>query len=71
MCNKIRNNLIRLLKHKNHPNILLYNVTNTKLLYETLQNVYTIDKNIIEKQKDITYIYNNIYYEFNIGFVYN
>lgn len=67
MCNKIRNNLIRLLKHKNHPNILLYNVTNTKLLYETLQNVYTIDKNIIEKKKDITYIYNNIYYEFNMN----
>ena len=67
MCNKIRNNLIRLLKHKNHPNILLYNVINAKLLYKTLQNIYKIDKNIIEKKKDITYIYNNIYYEFNMN----
>jgi len=67
MYDKIRDNLTRLLKHKNHPNILLYNITNTKLLYEILHNVYIINTNIIEKKKDITYIYNNVYYEFNMN----
>ena len=67
MYDKIRDNLTRLLKHKNYPNILLYNITNTKLLYEILHNVYIINTNIIEKKKDITYIYNNVYYEFNMN----
>ena len=67
MYDKIRDNLTRLLKHKNHPNILLYNIIDTKILYETLHNVYIINTNIIEKKKDISYIYNNIYYEFNMN----
>ena len=67
MYDKIRDNLTRLLKHKNHPNILLYNIIDTKILYETLHNVYIINTNIIEKKKDITYIYNNVYYEFNMN----
>ena len=62
MYDKIRDNLTRLLKHKNHPNILLYNIIDTKILYEALHNVYIINTNIIEKKKDISYIYNNIYY---------
>ena len=67
MYDKIRDNLTRLLKHKNHPNILLYNIIDTKILYEALHNVYIINTNIIEKNKDISYIYNNIYYEFNMN----
>ena len=67
MYDKIRDNLTRLIKHKNHPNILLYNVNDKKLIIEVLSNIYHINNDIIIKKNKITYIQNNIYYEFDMN----
>ena len=58
--------LIKLLKNKNHSNILLYNLNDSKLFVRALKNTYTINQNINITQNDISYIKNNIYFEFNI-----
>ena len=69
MYDKIRDNLTRLMKHKNHPNILLYNVNDHKLMIQVLHNIYNITKDIIIQKKNISYIQNNIYYEFNMKYI--
>jgi len=69
MYDKIRDNLTRLMKHKNHPNILLYNVNDNKLMIQVLHNIYNITKDIIIQKKNISYIQNNIYYEFNMKYI--
>ena len=53
MYDKIRDNLTRLMKHKNHPNILLYNVNDHKLMIQVLHNIYNITKNIIIQKIDL------------------
>lgn len=63
----IKTNLLKLLKNNNHPNICLYGInTGYNLLIECLNKIYKINKNSINNYKDISYIKNNIYYEFNL-----
>ena len=64
---KVVNNLIRLMKNKNHPNIILYNIFDNKLIVKILNNIYNISKNKIIIHKDISYIKNNIYYDFDMN----
>ena len=59
-------NLIKLLKHKNHPNILLYNLYDNKIIIDALNVIYDITPNIIITRNDISYIKTNIYHIFNI-----
>mgnify|MGYP003689385489 CR=1 FL=1 len=58
--------LIKLLKNKNHPNLLLYNLYDN-ILINTLNTIYNIQSNITITKNDISYIQNNIYFEFNIN----
>jgi len=60
------NNLIKLLKCKNHPNILLYNLESNNLLIDALNNIYKIEPTSQICVNDIKYKKNNIYFEFNI-----
>ena len=69
MYDKIRDNLTRFMKHKNHPNILLYNVNDNELIIQVLHNIYNITKDIIIQKKNVSYIQNNIYYEFNMKYI--
>ena len=64
---KLKNNLLKLLKNKNHPNICLYgdNLRHS-IIINTLKKRYDINKNITSDYKGIEYIKNNIYYEFNL-----
>tara|TARA_B110000902_G_scaffold61075_1_gene71970 strand:- start:502 stop:1233 length:732 start_codon:yes stop_codon:yes gene_type:complete len=59
-------NLIKLLKHKNHPNILLYNLYDNKIIIDALNVIHDITPNIIITRNDISYIKTNIYHIFNI-----
>jgi hypothetical protein len=58
--------LIKLLKNKNHPNILLYNLYDDNNIINALNSIYNIKSNIITTENNISYIENNIYFVFNI-----
>ena len=57
--------LMKLLKNKNHPNLLLYNLYDNTFI-NTLNTIYNIQSNTTITKNDISYIQNNIYFEFNI-----
>ena len=67
MSDKIKNNLIQLLKCKNHPNILLYNLDDHTFLINILNKIYKIIQNKTIIDRDIEYTYNNIYYEIDMS----
>ena len=58
--------LIKLLKFKNHQNILLYNLESNNLLIDALNNIYKIEPTIQICSNDIKYKKNNIYFEFDV-----
>lgn len=64
---KVKNNLLKLLKNKNHPNICLFgdNISHD-IIIENLNKLHKINKNTIINYKGLEYIKNNIYYEFNL-----
>jgi len=63
--------LYNALKSENSPNILVYPQLGNKILYETLNEIYTINNISRITKKDIDYIKTNIYYEFNVKNIIN
>ena len=61
----LTNNIINLLKQKNCSNIILYN--NYKdIIYNVFNEIYNLSMNQQIVEGDISYIKNNIYYEFDM-----
>ena len=58
-------NIINLCTHKNHPNILFYNNYN-EVIYRVLNELCDLSNNITMKEQDITYVKNNLYYDFDM-----
>jgi len=67
MCDKITNNLIQLLKCKNHANILLYNLDNHTFFINCLKQIYDIHPDKIIIENDIQYKKNNVYYDIDVS----
>jgi len=63
--------LYNALKSNNSPNILVYPQIGRKILYETLNEIYTTNNISQITNKDIDYIKTNIYYEFNVKNIIN
>ena len=59
--------LNNLLKCKNHPNILLYNLESKNLLIDALNNIYKIELTNQVCSNDIIYNQNNIYFDFDVN----
>lgn len=68
MINDIEKKLTNLLKNKNHSNILIYGNINNICFYNIYKGIYkNIGDNQNEKYKNINFINNNIYTQFNLN----
>jgi len=63
--------LFKALISQSSPNILIYPDRGVGILYETLNKLHEINENIIITEEGITYIKNNVYYEFNLKEIIN
>ena len=67
MHKQIKDNIVNLLKYKNHPNICLYGYINDINIFDIFKNIYTnINNNTLDIYKNIEYVKNNVYIQFDL-----